>query len=91
MVQVKGRAAPVRIFEPHGRPESISTDQGRNLAAFAEALTRFRARQFVEAMAGFAALAERDPVAAAFAARARELNAKPPPENWDGVNVLLSK
>ncbi len=91
VVQVKGRAAPVRIFEPLGRPESISADQGRDLAAFAEALTRFRARQFVEAMAGFEALAERDPVAAAFAARARELNANPPPENWEGVNVLFTK
>ncbi len=91
LVRVKGRASPVRIFEPLGPPGSQSADQDRNLAAYAETLKQFRARRFCEAAAGFEALAAHDPVARHFVERARELIDTPPPADWDGVNVLLTK
>ena len=91
IVQVKGRATPVRIFEPLGPPGSQSTDRERILAAYAETLEQFRARRFDEAAAGFQALAADDPVAETFVDRARELIDNPPPADWVGVNVLLTK
>ena len=91
IVRVKGRDAPVRIFEPLGKSEDIDEQRARALQVFAEALASFRRRRFEEAASGFDSLAEHDPVARCFAERARELEAHPPPAYWDGVNTLLSK
>ena len=91
VVQVKGRDAPVRIFEPLGREDEVPQGAAKAAAAFADNLKLFRQRRFAAARAGFQAMAATDPVAAWFAARARDLEADPPPEAWTGTNVMLSK
>ncbi len=91
VIKVLNREAAVRIFEPLGKPELISADRERDLEAFAAALALFRAREFATAAASFEGLSGSDPVAAAFAARARQMCADPPPGDWDGINVLLAK
>jgi adenylate cyclase len=88
-VRVVGRASPVTLFEPRGAAphEMRETDA---LRAFAAAREHWVGGRFAEAERAFAALAENDGAAAAFAARARELREHPPPE-WTGVTDLTRK
>ncbi len=91
IVRVKGRKAPVRIFQPLAANGAFPALGEDDLKRFAEALATFRDGRFSEAAAMFDATADRDPVAEAFAARAREMEADPPPPDWDGINTLLTK
>ena len=91
VVRVKGRDAPVRIFEPLGPSEAIGDDVKEIVSRYAEGLAAYRDRRFEEAVEIFEALAERDPVAASLLPRAKEYAETPPPEDWDGVLNLLSK
>ncbi len=87
LLRVLGRHEPVRVFEP----VLASVAPPETHAAFAKALSQFRARDFAKAESAFAALAAQDPVAARFAARAETYAIVPPPDYWDGVNSLDSK
>lgn len=80
LLRVKGRAAPVKVFEPlaPGAADAAA------LTAFAQGLALVRARRWAEAGAVFAALADKDPAAAVYARRCRELMADPA-RDWDGV------
>ena len=91
VVRVKGRDTPVRIFEPFGRGESLSASTREGLFAFEAALTLYRSARFSEAAEAFAALAERDPVAKTYVARAQAMKENPPPADWDGVFEMLTK
>ena len=90
-VRVKGRDAPVRMFEPLGLRDEVTDQQHEMARTFAEALSLFRSRRFEEAAAVFDRLAASDPVSRSFAERSRALIADPPPSDWDGVNNLLTK
>jgi adenylate cyclase len=89
LVRVKGREAPERIFSPDsieaGAPEADRRD-----AAFAAALTAYRAGDFPRAASGFEAEAAADPVAAAFARRLGEMPPKAPAD-WRGISSLETK
>jgi adenylate cyclase len=61
------------------------------LSAFAAALAAFYAGAFVQAEAGFAAIAAQDPAAAAYVDKCRALQASPPSGAWDGVWLMTSK
>ena len=61
------------------------------LAAFDEGLRAFYAGRFDEARARFAAIAERDPPAAAYAEKCLQLAASPPEYPCDGVWQMTSK
>ena len=91
VVRVKGRDAPVRIFEPLGPADDLSEAQSALAERYAEGLAAFRSRHFTRAVEIFDALAEQDPVSREFAQRARDFAAEPPPDDWDGVHNLLSK
>ncbi len=91
VVRVKGRDTPVRIYEPLGRQGTIEEEQLSRMQAFARALDLFRNKRFEDAAALFDSLSDSDPVSRNFAVRARELVENPPPEDWDGVNTLLTK
>jgi adenylate cyclase len=87
LLRVKGRAAPVRVYEPLD-PQGASDAPA--LAAFAQGLALVRARRWAEAAAAFAGLEEKDPAAAVYAGRCRELAADPA-QDWDGVWELAWK
>jgi len=90
-VRVKGRDEPVHIFEPLGMRGSLDPTQEEDRRSFAEALAAFRARRFDAAVTAFEMLGDKDPVARAFATRAKEMIAHPPADDWDGVNTLTTK
>jgi len=91
LIRVKGRDSPVRIFEPLGKSEALTEVQAQRVKTFASALAAFRERRFDAAADIFDSLAGNDPVSRAFADRAREIAADPPPRDWDGVNTLVTK
>src|SRR6266404_4318116 len=67
LVRVAGRDRPVRLFVPEAKGAGTEGMQ----TGFAEALSSYRAGRFEEALARFAALADRDAISAAFAERLR--------------------
>ncbi len=91
LVRVLGRQQPLRIFEPLGFRGEIAEGQLLRLQSFADAVSDFRASHFGKAAESFARLASEDPVAEAFAERARDYAASPPPHDWDGVHNLDQK
>jgi hypothetical protein len=91
IVRVKGRCAPVRIFEPLGFDEKTAPKCVGNLVVFAEALALYRKRQFALAATMFEKLADRDSVAKTYVERARKFASSPPRADWDGVFVMPSK
>lgn len=73
----------IPVFELVGRA-------GKTDPTFARALALYRNREFAEARAAFAGLAD-DPAAAVMASRCDDLAATPPPSDWDGVYDQRSK
>jgi len=90
-IRVKGRAQPVKIYEPMAEAGQESPAQKAALAAYAEGLARWRARDFGGAMASFAATAAEDPPAAMFLERAKHYAYAPPGPEWEPVNTLEGK
>lgn len=91
VIRVVGRDTMVRIFEPLGRAGEVTAERKRDADAFEQALKLYRNREFAAATHAFDALADRDPAARVFAARASAFVDDPPPDEWDGVFVLESK
>jgi adenylate cyclase len=93
-VSPKGRAEPLAIFELAGWREKLDESMRENLAAFEEAMERYLARRFDEALRLFRRILERQPQdgpAAFFAAQCEECLVHPPPADWDGVFVQTEK
>jgi adenylate cyclase len=105
-IQVKGREAPLTVFEPLAERVHATPDQRARSERFAEALAHYRAMRFTEAATIWEALAHVEWVLATaqdgtgeppanpssrMAERARALAAHPPPHPWDGVWVMTSK
>jgi class 3 adenylate cyclase len=91
LVRVKGRDAPVAVFEPLGLAGETPPERLALAASFDAALAAYRAGRFGEAAAMFAAIADVDPPASVMAQRARDLQAAPPPPPWDAVTTLETK
>ena len=85
-IRVKGRTQPVRIFEPLALSGEESAQQAGRAKLYAEALARWRARDFAGAAERFARGAETDPPAALFMVRAKELAQHPPGAEWEPVS-----
>jgi adenylate cyclase len=86
-VQVKGKEAPVRIYELRGLGEPPERDRPL-LDTYANGLGLYRRRKFSEARYEFEtclALAAGDGPARLFLARCDAMLATPPGEDWDGV------
>jgi adenylate cyclase len=90
LVRVVGRDQPVRLFLPETKGPAMAEVDGLR-AKFAEALAAYRAANFAKALPLFAAMADNDPVSAAFAGRLKRWGDAGPPEPWDGVTNLESK
>jgi class 3 adenylate cyclase/CHASE2 domain-containing sensor protein len=90
-IRVQGRAHPVKIYEPLANAGSETPDQSRIASIYAEGLARWRARDFEGAAARFAEIADDDPPAALFLARARAFASHPPGEDWEAVLTLEGK
>ncbi|MCC6673048.1 MAG: adenylate/guanylate cyclase domain-containing protein [Planctomycetes bacterium] len=87
LVGVKGRAAPIRVFEPIALAAAASPEQRARVAEHDAALRRLRAGDPAGAGQAFAALAARDP-SDALARLYVERLAEP---RWDGVFRLDAK
>jgi len=91
-VRVKGKRKPARIYEVLGE-DALPPGAAEELARHAEALDHYRARHFTKARAAFEALATEKPhgLYRVYVERARELEASPPPDDWDGVYTFTTK
>ncbi|MFN7959957.1 MAG: adenylate/guanylate cyclase domain-containing protein [Thermoanaerobaculia bacterium] len=92
-VRVKGKAKPVAIFELLA-PQPGSPGEQQLVARFAEALASYRARRFEAAEEQLLSLLEAFPgdgPARHLLERCRHYRETPPPDAWDGVEVLTSK
>lgn len=90
-IRVKGRADPVKIYEPLAAAGHETPEQSRVAAAYAEGLACWRRREFDRARQCFDRVADVDPPSASFSKRAREFSDKPPPSDWVPVNILEGK
>ena len=90
-IRVKGRAQPVKIFEPIAEAGKASADQQACADSYAEGLFHWRARDFTRAGGCFGRFADVDPAASNFKVRAMEFAAKPPGPDWQAVNTLEEK
>jgi adenylate cyclase len=92
-VRVKGKMAPVRIFEVVGqtpRPE----DDGAWIDAYEAGLKAYRGQEWEAALDAFdQVLARRDDDLASrvFLERVRSLQESPPGDDWDGVFTMTTK
>lgn len=87
-VVVKGRSQPIQIFEVLG-------EKGDRLAheiePFSRGLSRYRNRDFKEALRSFEQGAPFDPACRTFVERCRAFLKSPPPPEWDGVWISGEK
>ena len=105
VIQVRGREAPLAIFQPIA-PRNIATpEQYDRVARYEEALGHYRARRFADAALLWDTLAkDEEPTADSadarasahspgevMAARARVFLMQPPPPSWSGVWVMPGK
>ncbi len=105
-IQVKGREAPLTVFEPIVGNTKATREQIDRVRRFAEALAYYRAMRFTEAYTVWETLAREEAASpasqdggggrllnpsATMAERARAFAANPPAGPWDGVWVLTGK
>lgn len=90
-IRVKGRAQPVKIYEPLAEAGQETPEQAAHAQAYAEGLAAWRERDFASAMIAFSGTAEADPPAAMFLERAKAYAYKPPGPDWEPVNTLEGK
>jgi len=90
-IRVKGRAQPLKIYEPLSGAGAETGDQLACAAAYAAGLERWRARNFAGAKAAFAPVAGIDRPSELFLARANLMALNPPGEDWEPINTLETK
>jgi adenylate cyclase len=99
-IQVKGREAPLAIFQPLAEQAQATPEQRECVERYAEALTYYRTLRFAEASTHWDMLAGKEQgsmgdsksnPSSEMAARARLFMTHPPTHPWDGVWVLTSK
>lgn len=93
LVRVKGKTEPVAIFEPLGPSSELSEQHGEQLAAYATALTAYRAANWDIAATALKALQHQadDLLYNVYLDRIDNFRRSPPPQGWDGVFDHLSK
>ncbi|MGO9689865.1 MAG: CHASE2 domain-containing protein [Syntrophobacteraceae bacterium] len=83
-IRVKGRQAPVRIYELIGKPGEVELPF---LDIFAEGLAEYKNWQWDRAERHFRSIAAMDRPSRTYLERCILYRTDPPPENWDGVFV----
>ena len=93
-VRVKGRVAPVMLWQPLLDPNAATPDEfadaDRHAARCAEAFAHYRARRFQEAVRSYRALPA-SYVNSVLLQRCQQLLEEPPGDDWSGVFVLGHK
>ena len=89
-IRVRGRSAPVTVFEPLCRRGEETQTQSEKVQAYAEGLVAWRARKFRQAEAAFSRFPE-DPPAALFRQRCRALVEDPPDNRWEPILIPPTK
>lgn len=89
-IRVRGRSAPVKVFEPLGRRDEETAGQRERVRAYAEGLQAWRARDFLLAETRFSRFPD-DPPAVSFRKRCRALIDNPPDESWEPIFFPTSK
>ncbi|RUO39360.1 adenylate/guanylate cyclase domain-containing protein [Aliidiomarina taiwanensis] len=87
-VRVKGRFAPVEIFQLLGKKEQLNEQVQAMVASFENALSIYEQANFAEALQAFQqhlGLYPDDQVAQLYLIRCENYLSTPPPDNWDGV------
>jgi adenylate cyclase len=89
-IRVRGRSAPVTIFEPLARHGEETAAQLQRAVAYAEGLSAWRAQDFALGEQRFSQFPD-DPPALMFRERCRRAMAEPPGAGWTPVNTLAMK
>ncbi len=93
-VRVKGRDAPIGIYEPLGPAGAIAPAARADLERFHQALESYRNRRWDAAEHGIAALSEAEPsrrIYRIYLERIAHFRECPPPGDWDGTFEHVSK
>jgi class 3 adenylate cyclase len=90
LLRVRGRDAPVRVFEPLAAAEQRTPELDARVAAYADGLARWRAGDFAGAARRFAGIAASDAPAAIFRERAEAFVRRPPPAGWEPITAQAS-
>ena len=93
-ILVDGKQEPEHVFEVAGRRGELSPAQHSLLEQFAAGLAAYRRREWAQATSAFSAALDAMPGDAPskiFLARVKQLEAAPPPADWNGVWVLGEK
>lgn len=95
LIQVKGKTAPVKVYEVLGPKAMEMTEQQRQaLTLYHEGLQLYRQRQWDEAIAYMEQTLSLDNtcfVARLYIERAQLYKLTPPPSDWNGVFVMTMK
>jgi adenylate cyclase len=92
-VRVKGKNEPVRIYELVGEG-GVDDKKAELLKTFAEGLSFYHQRKFIEALERFKrclSLNPLDPPSELYLERCQEYMISPPSPEWDGVYVMKTK
>jgi adenylate cyclase len=93
-VRVKGKDAPVAIYEPIGPVDQVDSEAEHELALYREALKRYRAQDWDMAEMQFINLQKMHPeryLYGVYLERIAYFRAHPPGEDWDGVFTFKTK
>jgi adenylate cyclase len=94
LVKVKGKEAPVRIYELVGQTGQIDINTLQRIKHFEQGLAAYRNMQWDEAIERFnhvLSLDSEDVPAQIYIQRCQTYQEDPPPENWDGVYTMKTK
>jgi adenylate cyclase len=94
LVRVKGKLAPVAIFEPLGAAATLDPDVAARLERWHAALALLRARQWEAAALLLAPLQAEEPgctLYRLYLARIALWRTSPPAPDWDGVTIFDTK
>jgi adenylate cyclase len=95
LVQVKGKSAPVSIYECcDGYPDDILANRRESLPLFQEGMRQYHQRSFSEAIRTFESVMAIDPqdmTTQLFRHKAETFLSRGVPENWNGVEEMMMK
>ena len=95
LVQVKGKSAPVSIFECFdGYAPEVREGRKKGLKDFEEGMRHYQRGDFASAMEAFSSVLALDPqdmTTQLFRHKAETLLARGVPENWNGVEEMMVK
>jgi len=93
-IVVKGRSAPVAVFEVLGEAKDEVTEQGALVEAYENGLAAYRARDWASAEGHFRSCLAKSPddgPSNAMIARIAHYAKNPPPQDWDGAFAMQEK